>query len=83
MSMALGTLRPGGGTLNMRDLARQVGLSQRRFIEVFAREVGLTPKRFSRVLRFQRARAMAATTSDPDRTGPRSRWHADTSTSRT
>ena len=27
---------------------------------------GLTPKRFSRVVRLQRARAMAATTSDPD-----------------
>jgi hypothetical protein len=33
---------------------------------VFAREVGLTPKRFSRVVRFQRARAIAATISDPD-----------------
>jgi len=33
----------------------QIGLSQRRFIQVFADEVGLTPKLFCRVQRFQRA----------------------------
>ena len=32
----------------------QVGLSQRRFIQLFGDEVGLTPKLFSRVSRFQR-----------------------------
>ncbi len=31
-----------------------IGLSQRRFIEVFRNEVGVTPKAFSRVHRFQR-----------------------------
>jgi AraC-like DNA-binding protein len=31
-----------------------VGLSARRFIELFHRQVGLTPKTFSRVRRFQR-----------------------------
>jgi len=31
----------------------QIGLSQRRFIEIFRNEVGLTPKAFSRVCRFQ------------------------------
>jgi AraC-like DNA-binding protein len=34
-------------------VADQIGLSQRRFIEVFRNEVGLTPKAFSRVCRFQ------------------------------
>ena len=48
--------RPGG--LTVREMARQVGLSQRRLIEVFKAEVGVTPKLFSRVLRFQRARAL-------------------------
>jgi AraC-like DNA-binding protein len=34
-------------------VAEHLGLSQRRFIEVFRNEVGLTPKAFSRVCRFQ------------------------------
>lgn len=42
----------------VRDIARNVGLSQRRFIQVFKAEVGVTPKLFSRVQRFQRARAI-------------------------
>lgn len=39
----------------VRDVASYVGLSQRRFIEVFAAEVGLTPKLYCRVRRFQQA----------------------------
>jgi methylphosphotriester-DNA--protein-cysteine methyltransferase len=31
----------------------QIGLSQRRFIQVFRDEVGLTPKLFCRIQRFQ------------------------------
>ena len=49
----------------VRDVARRVGLSQRRFIQVFAAEVGMTPKLYSRVRRFQRARALARKTA-PD-----------------
>lgn len=37
------------------DVSRHIGLSQRRFIQVFAEEVGLTPKVFCRVRRFQAA----------------------------
>jgi AraC-like DNA-binding protein len=36
-------------------VAEHIGLSQRRFIELFRNEVGLTPKAFSRVCRFQQA----------------------------
>jgi AraC-like DNA-binding protein len=43
------------GQARTRDLASGAGLSQRRFIELFAGEVGLTPKLFGRVLRFQHA----------------------------
>jgi AraC-like DNA-binding protein len=43
--------------VTVRDVARNVGLSQRRFIQIFKSEVGVTPKLFSRVRRFQRARA--------------------------
>jgi len=35
------------------DVSGQIGLSQRRFIEVFRDQVGLTPKLFCRVRRFQ------------------------------
>jgi AraC-like DNA-binding protein len=41
------------------DIAKGAGLSQRRLIELFTAAVGLTPKRFGRVLRFQRATALA------------------------
>jgi AraC-like DNA-binding protein len=41
----------------VRDIAKNVGLSERRFIQAFKQEVGMTPKLFSRVQRFQRARA--------------------------
>jgi methylphosphotriester-DNA--protein-cysteine methyltransferase len=35
-------------------VTRQIGMSQRRFIELFGHHVGLTPKAFCRVRRFQR-----------------------------
>jgi len=37
------------------DVSEAVGLSQRRFIELFNEQVGLTPKVFCRIRRFQRA----------------------------
>lgn len=43
--------------VTVREIAKSVGLSERRFIQVFKSEVGVTPKLFSRVQRFQRARA--------------------------
>src|SRR5262250_1872951 len=36
------------------SVTQQIGLSARRFIDVFQKEVGLTPKLFCRVRRFQR-----------------------------
>lgn len=47
-------VRTHGGA-KVRDIAKTVGLSQRRFIELFTAEVGLTPKLFGRVQRFQYA----------------------------
>lgn len=40
---------------SVADVTGEIGLSSRRFIELFSREVGLTPKRFCRVRRFQEA----------------------------
>lgn len=37
------------------DVTAQIGLSARRFIDLFSGQVGLTPKLFCRVRRFQRA----------------------------
>jgi AraC-like DNA-binding protein len=45
--------------VRVSDIAKGAGLSQRRLIELFTAAVGLTPKRFGRVLRFQRATALA------------------------
>ncbi|HEX2099532.1 MAG TPA: helix-turn-helix domain-containing protein [Candidatus Synoicihabitans sp.] len=39
--------------IRIGGLADEIGLSQRRFIELFRREVGTTPKRFLRIRRFQ------------------------------
>jgi AraC-like DNA-binding protein len=40
----------------VRGAAKYIGLSQRRFIQVFKAEVGITPKLFSRIQRFQQTR---------------------------
>ena len=40
--------------VTVASVLNEVGLSQRRFIEVFHEQVGLTPKAFGRVRRFQR-----------------------------
>jgi len=58
-----------GGSLT-RDLAQEVGLSQRRFIQLFATHVGLTPKLLHRILRFQHARALAEAAERSSRTRP-------------
>lgn len=50
----------------VREAARHLGLSQRRFIQVFKAEVGLTPKLFSRIQRFQQTRSFIRQTPSPD-----------------
>ena len=55
--------RPG---VTVGEVAAHVDLSRRRLIEVFTAEVGMTPKRLSRVLRFQRVRALAGRGSTAD-----------------
>lgn len=48
------------------EVARQIGTSQRTFINAFAREVGMTPKLYSRVRRFNRALRMVHRREDVD-----------------
>ena len=57
--IALHLLQTAGTAYSIRDVAQEVGICQRRFSQVFAAQVGLPPKMFSRILRFERARAMA------------------------
>ncbi|WP_338864744.1 DUF6597 domain-containing transcriptional factor [Myxococcus stipitatus] len=57
MHFALEHLGRGGKSVG--DVAAELGLSRRRFIELFTADVGMTPKLFGRVRRFQRAMAMA------------------------
>ena len=40
------------GTRPIADIAQRIGLSTRRFLDVFRSEVGLSPKAFSRMRRF-------------------------------
>jgi AraC-like DNA-binding protein len=54
------------GRARIRDIARALDLSQRRFSEVFAAEVGLTPKLFGRVQRFQHAIAASRNAAELD-----------------
>ena len=63
------------------NVIERIGLSKRRFIQVFDERVGLTPKSFCRVRRFQRAlRMIAKVAGSSGRTWP---WIAAISTKRT
>ncbi|AKT42126.1 helix-turn-helix domain-containing protein [Chondromyces crocatus] len=50
---ALTRLAEGGCETPVVELAAELGLSHRRFVELFRRDVGTTPKRFARLRRFQ------------------------------
>jgi AraC-like DNA-binding protein len=64
VAFALGRLAAPG--VKVADVARQVHLSQRRFIQLFTERVGMTPKRYARVRRFQRALARASGEAAPE-----------------
>jgi AraC-like DNA-binding protein len=62
---ALAAFRAGGDSVSVADVATLVGLSRRRFIEVFETEVGLTPKLYTRLQRFHRVKQRIATLGGP------------------
>lgn len=66
MSVALKMFAMGGNGALVRAVSRELGFSQRRFIQMFSSHVGLTPKMFCRILRFQRARVSAERLKTPD-----------------
>jgi AraC-like DNA-binding protein len=66
VAFALGAFMRRGSDSSIREISRQLGLSHRRFIEVFEREVGLTPKLFCRLRRFQRAFSELEQAKSPD-----------------
>jgi AraC-like DNA-binding protein len=45
--------------IEVGQVARSIGLSHRRFIQIFTEDVGMAPKRYAMVRRFQRALAIA------------------------
>src|SRR5262249_31080877 len=64
--IALDAFEQADTAVKVRDVARRVGLSQRRFIQIFTAEVGLTPKLYGRVRRFQRVRELVRTATELD-----------------
>src|SRR5262249_19042631 len=64
--VALDAFEQADAAVKVRDLARRVGLSQRRVHPGFPTGGGLTPKLYGRVRRFQRARELVRTATEPD-----------------
>lgn len=52
--------------VRVADVATLVGLSKRRFVEVFEREIGLTPKLYLRIQRFHRVKRSIAALGRPE-----------------
>jgi AraC-like DNA-binding protein len=66
VSLALDGFRANHSRGVVRKLARDAGLSDRRFIDVFRSEVGLNPKLFNRIERFQRVLARVDRVAEPE-----------------
>jgi AraC-like DNA-binding protein len=57
------------GSVRIGDLALELGWSRKRMVGRFREEIGLPPKRAARLLRFERARALAESAIRPDWAG--------------
>ena len=66
VSAALELFWKNQGHPTVRETAKYLGLSQRRFIQVFSAEVGMTPKLFSRIRRFQQSRRLIQNNPAPN-----------------
>jgi len=66
VSYAVNAIERSRGARPIAELANRLGLSTRRFLDLFQSEVGLSPKAFSRMCRFAAALATIATQDDLD-----------------
>jgi len=66
VSAALEMFRKNQAGPTVRETAKYLGLSQRRFIQCFKAEVGMTPKLFSRIQRFQQIRTLIQHNPSPN-----------------
>lgn len=66
VSAALEMFQKNQARPRVREAAKYLGLSQRRFIQVFKAEVGMTPKLFSRIQRFQQTRTLIHQNPSPN-----------------
>lgn len=66
VSAALEMFRKNRLQPKVREAAKYLRLSERRFIQVFKAEVGVTPKLFSRIQRFQQTRTLIQQNLSPD-----------------
>jgi AraC-like DNA-binding protein len=66
VSVALNSFEQRGAAFRVCDVAQRVGLSQRRFIQVFAAGVGLTPKLYYRIRRFDHVWQLVRKADAPD-----------------
>jgi transcriptional regulator GlxA family with amidase domain len=55
VDFALATISRSSNTATIADLTRSIGLSPRRFSQLFREHVGVSPKLYCRLQRFQRA----------------------------
>jgi AraC-like DNA-binding protein len=62
---AIAAFRARGNDVRVAEVATHVGLSRRRFIEVFETEIGLTPKLYARLQRFHRVKQRIAALGGP------------------
>lgn len=63
------TLANSGGRMRIGALARKLDWSRRRLVERFREDVGLPPKAVARIIRFNAAKALAASAPAPDWAG--------------
>ncbi|MBI4752173.1 MAG: AraC family transcriptional regulator [Acidobacteria bacterium] len=66
VAFALNEFTRGPLTRPISEITDQIGLSSRRFIQVFKQETGLTPKVFCRIQRFQKVLATIGMNQDID-----------------
>ncbi len=63
---ALTIISSGQGNISIRDIAIEVGISERSLERLFSRYVGTTPKAYSRIVRFQNVLREIEGSESPD-----------------